>query len=266
MSKDTKKSEPKVEIKPAALPAVVDNNPLTALIKAGASAELIEKIGEVSQNLESVDNFRLPRMKMGSDGVTVREDEDVSSSIEVIILNTRMIKQYYDKPYKKTELTPPACYSNNGKVPEADGENIQNPTCKGCPKNEFGSNATGEGKACRDLKPMYVLMGIDSIIPRQITISPTSLKAANAYFMDLTERGVAYWKVLTKIEFIKKDADDKFVVAKFSMTEKIVDENKVKDIKALRDYWMPVMNNQIIEGDEAPQAQQAAPVDTKGEF
>jgi len=86
--------------------------------------------------------------------------------------------------------------------------------------------------------------------------------------MDLTERGVAYWKVKTLIEFYKEDADDKFVKARFKMASKITDEAKVKDITALRNYWLPVMANQTVDGEEAAQQTQAqaAPVDTKGEF
>ena len=258
----------KEEITPAKLPATVAASPLSMLAQAGASAELMERIGEVSENLESVNDFRLPRMKMGSDGVVVREGDAPILEIEFIILSTKAVKQYYNKPYNKKELTPPTCYSLNGKIPEADGEEIQHATCKGCPQNEFGTNTMGEGKACRDLKPIYVLMSEDAIIPRQLTISPTSLKAANGYLMDLTERGVAYWKVVTKITFYRKDEDDKYVVAKFSMVRKITDETKSNDITALRKYWLPVMNNQNVDGDEATQssASHSVPVDTKGEF
>jgi len=267
MAKNNKPVEQKAPIEPAKLPVIAaTSNPLAALQAAGASDELMERVSEVANNLESLDDFRLPRMKMNSDGVVVREDEQATQSIEVIILHSKAVKQYYNKPYNKKELTPPTCYSKNGKIPEADGEEIQHPTCKGCPQNEFGTNQMGEGKACRDLKPLHVLMSEDAIIPRQISISPTSLKAANAYFMDLTERGVAYWKVKTLIEFYKEDADDKFVKARFKMSSKITDEAKVKDITALRNYWLPVMANQTVDGEDAAPQAQAAPVDTKGEY
>lgn len=267
MAKKQETKEVKAPVEPAKLPAA-QANPLNALVAAGASAELMERVTEVANNLESVNDFRLPRMKMNSSGVIVREGDDPVSEIEFIILNTKQVKQYYETPYRKDDPTPPTCFSLNGKVPEESSEEVQHATCKGCAQNEFGTNQMGKGKACRDLKPMYVLMDESSIIPRQITISPTSLKAANNYLMDLTERGVAYWKVKTKVSFVKKDKDDTYVLAKFSMASKLSDEATIKDIKALRDYWMPVMNNQNVDAMETEEttASASAPVDTKGEY
>lgn len=96
-------------------------------------------------------------------------------------------------------------------------------------------------------------------MPRQITVTPASLKAANQYFMDLTERGVAYRKVKTKITAYKENARDTYMKLKFTMGKK-VDDVRQKDVDFLKNQWMPVMNAQIVDQKEFE-----APSETKAE-
>ena len=101
----------------------------------------------------------------------------------------------------------------DGVVPDESIDKPVSKVCKGCKMAEFGTNQMKSGKACRNLKPMYMLLGDDAIMPRQLTITPTSLKAANQYLLDLTERGFSYRKVKTKVEAFKKNPADTFVDA-----------------------------------------------------
>ena len=94
-------------------------------------------------------------------------------------------------------------------------------------------------------------MSDEAILPRQLTITPTGLKAANAYLMELTERGLSYRKVKTKIEFYKDNPRDTYVKARFKMAGKLP-ENRAKDVDYLRSTWLPIMNNQVVEQDETP--------------
>lgn len=244
---------------------------------AGASPELIERIKEVNDNLSSIEDFKLPRVKMTEHGAEILEGEEPLQTLEVVLLHTKKTNVYYEKPFNKNRPEPPRCFSIDGDLPSKDlkdkeGKPLKpiNPTCKGCPKAEFGTNLTGAGKACRNLKPMYVLLGDDAIMPRQLTVTPTSLKAANQYLIGLTERGLSYRKVKTVIEFYKKDPDDKYMVARFKMGGKIPVE-KQADVDYLRNSWLSIMSNQVIDqnefegGNSSGDAQQT-PIQTNGEF
>lgn len=236
------------------------------VVSGSASPELLARIAEVKENLESVENFKLPRIKMTADGAEILEGEEPVESIEGIILHTKKTNVYYDKPYNPSDVKPPTCFSVDGNLPDRSVGAPQHPTCKGCPKAEFGTSIMGTGKACRNLKPLFLLLSEEAIMPRQLTISPTSLKAANQYLMDLTERGLNYRKVKTKIDFFKDNPRDTYLKARFKMIGKI-DEAKTKDIECLKNTWLPVMNNQAIDQNEfeaAPDSASQPPKDLSG--
>ncbi len=241
----------------------------------GASPELLARVQEVQDNLESVDNFRLPRIKMTSDGAEILEGEEPVTSLEGVLIHTKKTNVYYDKPFNPTKPEPPRCLSLDGVVPDPklkdkDGK-PQAPihaTCKGCPMAEFGTNSMKSGKACRNLKPLYLLLSDEAILPRQLTVTPSGLKAANQYLLDLTERGLSYRKVKTLVEFYKENPRDTYMKVKFRMAGKL-DQARINDVEYLRGTWLPVMNNQSVDQNEfasegQPQAQK--PVNTGGEY
>jgi hypothetical protein len=123
----------------------------------------------------------------------------------------------------------------------------------------------GSGKACRNLKPLYLLTGEGAIMPRQLTISPTSLKAANAYIMDLTAAGYNYRKVKTKIEFFKENAKDTYMKAKFKKIGVLSEQEKV-DVDSLLAMWRPHLDKQMIDQRETEPVPQSAPSDLSGDF
>ncbi len=246
-----------------------------ALAMTGASPELQARIDEVKDNLSTVENFRLPRIKMTGSGAEIIEGEEPLMILQGVILHAKKTNVYYDKPFNPSNVEPPRCFSIDGDRPVADLRDKQgneltpiNPTCKGCPMAEFGTNSMKSGKACRNMKPLFLLLGDEAIIPRQLTVSPTGLKAANQYLMNLTERGLNYRKVRTEMEFYKDNPRDTYCKVKFKMIGKVPEE-RINDVEYLRKYWLPVMSNQTIDQNEIEVPASAAtsgPVDTKGEF
>lgn len=220
---------------------------------SGASAEVQARMDEVRNNLESIESFRLPRAKMTASGLELVEGEEPILELEGVIIHTKKTNVYYDTLFNEDEIKPPTCFSPDGEVP-SDGEGLegykkQHPTCKGCPQAEFGTNQMKSGKACRNLKPMYLLLGDEAIMPRQLTVTPTSLKSANQYLLNLTERGIAYRKVKTRIKLYKDNPRDTYYKMAFTMVGKL-DEQRIKDVEFLRNSWMPVMTAQGVDAAE----------------
>jgi hypothetical protein len=232
--------------------------------KLPVSAVLLERISEVQENLDAVEEFKIPRIRMTSGGAEITEGEDPVSEIEGIILYAKKTNVYYAKPFNPADVNPPDCFSLDGNMPDASIKAPQNATCKGCPKAEFGTNSMGSGKACRNLKPLYLLTGEGAIMPRQLTISPTSLKAANAYIMDLTAAGHNYRKVRTKIEFFKENAKDTYMKAKFKKVGTLSEQEKV-DVDLLLSMWRPHLDKQMIDQRETEPVA-SAPSDLSGDF
>lgn len=233
------------------------------------STELMERLMDVKDNFESIDDPKLPRAKMRADGIEFMENTPLVTEIEGVLLLTKKTNVYYAKPYNVNKITPPDCYSLDGVTPvtnlrDENGAEKKpvNPTCKGCPMAEFGTNQMKSGKACRNLKPLYFVMN-DAIMPRQVTVAPSSLKAANQYLMDLAERGLAYRKVMTRIKAFKKNPGDTYMSLKFELARKLNEQEQV-DYEAVRKMWLHVMQSDIV--DQSTVETGAAPVDAKGEF
>lgn len=252
--------------------AVVVPNASVLPALSGASPEVMARMAEVKDNLESVETFRIPRAKMTASGLELVEGDAPILEIEGVIIHTKKTNVYYANPFNPNEVTPPTCFSPDGVTP-SDGEGLegyvkQHETCKGCPQAQFGTNSMKSGKACRNLKPMYLLLSDEAIMPRQLTITPASLKAANQYLMDLTERGIAYRKVKTKITLYKENPKDTYYKMRFGISRRL-DEQEQKNVEFLRNSWLPIMNAQSVDASEfnaAEQGSNAQPVSAAGEY
>ena len=217
------------------------------------SAWLQERLSEVQENLDAIDTFRLPKIKVTGAGIQVNETDKPVAEIEGVVVFAKKTNIYYAKPYKPSELSPPDCFSLDGKLPSPSVASPQHTTCKGCPKAEFGTNAMQSGKACRNLKLLYVLVGDRAIFPRQLTVSPTSLKAADGYLMDLTASGIAYHAIKTKIKSTSFDTYSKLT---FTVGDRL-NEQELVDVGAIRSQMLPHMRSDMVElptgeGERAP--------------
>lgn len=240
------------------------------------SEHILEMLRVAKENMATVENFKLPRTKIVDKGFELAEGQEPISELKGVLIFAKKTNVYYDKPYKKGDAAPPRCYSIDGETPVAelrdrDGKPLKpiHATCDGCPMAEFGTNAMKTGKACRNLKPIYLVRKSENGLapmPRQLTVTPTSLKAVNAYFGDLTEMGFPYRTVVTAITAWKKDADDKYSILKMRMDSKLTDQEK-KDLDAIRAQWLPMMTNDIVDQNEIDSGAQPATVaSSNGEF
>lgn len=267
MSKQTKKEETApATVAQTQVATVKSADPFKNLAALGASPELIERIENVRDNLESVENFKLPRIKMiNGAGFEISDGADPKKSIEGVLLHTRKTNVYYKEIYDPGKIVPPDCVSQDGNTPDASVKNPVAASCAECPMSKFESARNGKGKACRNLKPIYLLLG-DAIMPRQLSVTPTSLKAANKYLMDLTEQGLSYRTVITKIEAYKSNPADTHMTLRFSKLGKIDDASRQKDVAALRTVWLPVMDSQVVEQSEIQREEAGAPAAPTGEY
>jgi hypothetical protein len=117
-------------------------------------------------------------------------------------------KTYYDTKYVEGEDTSPACMSSDGIRPDASVGNPQSTTtCAVCPKNQWGSRKTEDGrdaKACQDTKVLYLLMpngeGMEEEVV-QLRVPATSLKALSQYASALHSRQFPVNAVVTQLAF-----------------------------------------------------------------
>lgn len=262
----------------AKVPAVADDL-ASQFIKDGASTSLANRISEMDLNLSLIENVKIGRIKPATTGLLMDaanpDDEPVQEVKGVIVFGAKY-KAFYMEKYDpdSAEKKPPDCFSHDGKAPSPDSENKQAAACKGCANNEFESADVGKGKACRDMRRLFLLLSVkegeEAIMPIQLNVTPTSLKAWDEYMGKLLMFGISVDKVQTIIKAKQKSRDDKYCVLSFSKGEDYSKDPVVMgNIRCLKKYWLPHMQRSHVEQDEVAEPTAApaqASAATPGEF
>ena len=83
------------------------------------------------------------------------------NSLDCIIAASTHANFFYDKKWKPDTISAPACYAysatGKGMKPHPTSTNPQHETCEGCPNNEWGSAAEGDGKACKNQRVLALV-------------------------------------------------------------------------------------------------------------
>lgn len=93
------------------------------------------------------------------DGVPLPNNE-----MAVVVIDHILENVFYEGRFNVEKPTPPTCFAlgrdDREMRPHAvvvEAGQAQNPTCHGCPMNEWGSNDTGKGKACRNTRRLAMV-------------------------------------------------------------------------------------------------------------
>lgn len=97
---------------------------------------------------------------MSFDGATIKDN-----SIESVPLDFIRENAFYTDDFDPDNPHPPVCFAFSQSMgegeaemaPHPDSPEPQNKTCKGCPRNDFGTADKGRGKACKNLFKLALL-------------------------------------------------------------------------------------------------------------
>lgn len=171
-------------------------------------------------------------------------------SIDVVFVkaNKNLSKTYYKGKWQEGDNSSPDCWSSDGIKPDAAVQNKQHHVCATCPRNQWGSRITEQGKKgreCSDVRRMAVVFA-DELAKKGkdahtflMRIPPASLNPLKDYAEKvLAPADVDYWKVATQVGFdagashpkltfrVATDEDDR---------PRFVTEEELEAIEALRD-------------------------------
>lgn len=132
---------------------------------------------ELAEDMEGL-QLNFPRVKIPSGGALQFEipsddpdNPDYSKTLEGIILFNHPNNAYWPEGSEYDDNSNPLCSSVDGK----NGVGTPGGSCTGCAMNVFGSAAEGRGKACKNMRVLYLLRS-GEFMPLQVTLPPTSLK------------------------------------------------------------------------------------------
>jgi len=127
--------------------------------------------------------------------------------LSVVILDHRSFNSYYTKRYDPNNPAPPDCFAIAKIIaelaPHEEAADPQAESCAECPMNQWGSAATGKGKACRNQVRLAVAAAdaTPSSEPMILRVSPTALKSWNGLVNDLESIGRIPLQMVTEISF-----------------------------------------------------------------
>ena len=212
------------------------------------------------------------KLKLGEEETYVLDAQNQPvPSIEVILVaaNPRLSRIYYEGDYIEGSNASPDCYSMDGLVPDPGISNPVSPQCATCPKQEWGSKITDEGKrskACQDNRRVAVVFPHDLQANGQdanvflLRVPPASLQALKAYSDKVGKKGYNVFNLQTRIGFELEAAYPKFT---FAVTAVISDNTMAENVMALRESEVvQVITAKGVELEQAPPTQAAAPATT----
>lgn len=99
------------------------------------------------------------------------ENPDYEATLEGVILFNHSATSYWPAGSEYDDNTPPQCQSVDGKMGYGDPGGI----CETCVNNRFGSDPKGNGKACKNMRMLYLLRS-GEMLPIQVSLPPTSIR------------------------------------------------------------------------------------------
>ena len=115
----------------------------------------------------------VPQFEMPSDNP---EQPVYEQKLQGIIVYNHLSNAYWPEGSEYDDDVPPLCQSVDGKL----GYGTPDGVCAGCACNAFGSVSNGKGKACKNMRTLYLLRSGD-LMPMVLNLPPTSLKPYNDF-------------------------------------------------------------------------------------
>lgn len=95
--------------------------------------------------------------RMVAGGKEIATNEDRAMNVIIVASAPDNSRTYYEGQYKEGEAIRPACWSNDGKTPDAGVKTPQASACASCPQNIKGSGQ-GDSRACRFSRRLAVVL------------------------------------------------------------------------------------------------------------
>lgn len=128
------------------------------------------------------------------------DEPDMVKEIVGVIVDQHPLNAYWEEKYTG-QNNPPDCASMDGKI--GVSPNGETRECATCVFNQWGSASEGGGKACKNMRRIYILPE-GEMFPLLLTLPPTSLKNfANYLAKRVVGKGRRSHEVITKVTLKK---------------------------------------------------------------
>lgn len=171
-------------------PSKTDARP-TANLPMNIQEQLAKEAASIQSRIAAPSGDRITSK---NNSLIIAPDGSEGTEMEVVILDFISCNLYYDRPYNKDVVIPPACFALGPEptllIPSKNAPVRQCDTCSGCTFNQFGSAIAGSGKACKNTRLLAISPADaateDGDPPIWIlSVPPASIKTFDAYVSNL---------------------------------------------------------------------------------
>ena len=167
---------------------------------------------------------------------------DYERKLVGVILYHHLANAYWPEGSEYDDNVPPFCQSFDGK----QGYGEPGGVCAACAFNQFGSTANGSGKACKNMRQIYLLRS-GEYLPLQLSLPPTSLRPFNDFMnAAFVARRRPAWSSVVQIGLKRMDNGNTYSVATFRLVQRF-EGNDLLQIKQYADGFreqIKAMNQQ----------------------
>lgn len=190
---------------------------------------------ELAEDMDGM-QMNFPRVKIPSGGSLQFEiptgdpdNPDYAKTLTGIILFNHPNNAYWPEDSEYDDNATPLCSSTDGKL----GIGTPGGSCTTCAMNQFGSAAEGRGKACKNMRVLYLLRS-GELMPLQLSLPPTSLKPFRLFIgQTFSLRRRATYGSLVEIGLKKmNNGRDDYSVATF----RLLSDLSGAELAQVRDY------------------------------
>lgn len=208
---------------------------------------------------EDMEGMRLsfPRVKIPAGGVLQFEmpgdDPEPPQYVDKltgVLLFHHATNGYWPHPMDDEDKNP-ICSSVDGKMGIGEPGGV----CAACELNAFGTAEDGKGKACKNMRSLYLLQSGD-LMPIVLNLPPTSLKGFNDFMnVAFLTRGRASYGSVIEISLKRMNNGNPYSVATFSKLYDFTGE-ELAQIKAFAANFRQQARAMLEERAKALQSQQ----------
>lgn len=210
--------------------------------------------------------FNLPRVKLAAGGISVFQKttidgDETPNTITGVVAHWATWRGYWPEKFSGGG-SPPECRSDDGRV----GVGSPGGICRNCSLNKFGTaiderGKPGAGKACKEMKALFLIDNEAPSIPTLILLPPTSGKKWSDFCIGLASRGLQYWKSEVELSLVKAQNStgipySEVVIRRLSN----LSPAGIETVKAYREMIAP-LTQRVIESDIMNDAYEAADID-----
>lgn len=125
------------------------SNAVTTRASGGALATIMQQVAADRQSIAKAPqaggqtlSFRGGTISYGS--------RTLGNEVDIVVMRSGFERVFYAGEFEADRIVAPNCFSYDGAAPHPDAQDPQAKSCAECPRNEWGSDRRGKGKACRE--------------------------------------------------------------------------------------------------------------------